>query len=59
MTDQPKTITHTELRPEDFARYDMELMAGRRAYLAGLSMLENPHPRDSEAWDWWREGYDP
>ncbi len=48
----------TELRPGDFARYEMELMAGRRAYLAGMSKAANPHPCDSEAWDWWREGYD-
>lgn len=47
-----------ELRPEDFARYDMEMLAGRQAYLAGGSKSENPNPRDSEAWDWWREGYD-
>ena len=47
----------TKLRPEDFARYDMELMVGRRAYLAGVSISENPNPRDSEAWNWWREGY--
>ena len=46
------------LEPMDFPSYDMELMAGRRAYLAGLAITENPHPRDSKEWDWWREGYD-
>lgn len=53
--DQPDT---TELHPDDFAGYDMELMAGRMAYLAGLPITVNPHPRDSLAWEWWREGYD-
>lgn len=48
----------TELRPTDFALYDMELMAGRRAYLSGMPKSANPHQRDSDAWDWWREGYD-
>jgi Zn ribbon nucleic-acid-binding protein len=55
---KPAPNQTTELRPEDFARYDMELMAGRRAYLAGLPITVNPHPRDTDAWAWWREGYD-
>ena len=55
MPDDPKT---TEIQPEDFFRYDMELMAGRRAYLSGMAKSDNPHPRDSKEWDWWREGYD-
>jgi hypothetical protein len=48
----------TALTPEQFAAYDMELMAGRRAYLSGMGITDNPHPRDTDEWDWWREGYD-
>lgn len=46
------------LRPDQFARYDAELMNGRRAYLAGLSRSANPHHIGSELRDWWQEGYD-
>jgi hypothetical protein len=46
------------VRPHDFARYDAELMNGRRAYLAGLSRSANPHHVGSETRDWWFEGYD-
>lgn len=46
------------LRPDQFARYDAELMNGRRAYLAGLPKSANPHHIGSDARDWWREGYD-
>jgi hypothetical protein len=47
-----------ELRADQFARYDAELMNGRRAYLAGLSRSANPHHIGSDARDWWQEGYD-
>lgn len=58
---QPTTNAKPEggsLRPEQFARYDAELMNGRRAYLAGLPRSANPHPIGTELHDWWQEGYD-
>ena len=46
------------LRPDQFARYDAELMNGRRAYLAGLPRSTNPHHIGTEFREWWQEGYD-
>lgn len=63
MDDHPTKTAATEpesgsLRPDEFARYDAELMNGRRAYLAGLPRSANPHHVGSKFRDWWQEGYD-
>jgi hypothetical protein len=52
------TGKNQELKADEFAQYDMELMAGRRAYLSGMAITANPHPRGTDKWNWWREGYD-
>jgi hypothetical protein len=59
MTDTTREkITKTEIPSHDFALYDRCLYDGRQVYLAGLGCDANPHPKQSDAWDYWREGYD-
>jgi hypothetical protein len=40
------------------AVYDRCLYEGRRAYLAGYGINENPYQRGTDEWCWWREGYE-
>jgi hypothetical protein len=57
--DKPTTeTTKDEIPTHDFALYDRCLYDGRQAYLAGLGNNANPHPKQSDAWDYWREGYE-